>query len=464
MCLACFQQYLCGHDVRARVTERVLNGRPHTRFGGEVDNHIDGLGKSAGHVFRARAVAFDQCECRIGRRGCQILPLHLRRVEGVEVVDAHDAMALRKQTISQMTADESGSTGDENVFARCVHDGAYDTLQTRPAKGKLRCRTAGFALTFRLMRYLITGGAGFIGSHLVERLTTDGAEVVVLDDFSTGRRDNIAPMLDRIKLIEGTILDAQLCARAVRGADYVLHQAAVPSVPRSVADPVGTHAANATGTLNMLMAAREAKVKRFVYAASSSAYGDTAELPKHEAMVPKPLSPYAVQKYAGECYCRAFYSSFGLPTVSLRYFNIFGPRQDPTSFYAAVIPKFISAAVLNEPPIIFGDGQQTRDFTNVKNAVHANLLATQAPEDALGEVYNVGCGARISVNELWRRIKEAVGATVEPRYESKRAGDVRDSLAALDRARQFLNYQPVVDFDAGLAETIAFFAPESSCR
>jgi nucleoside-diphosphate-sugar epimerase len=314
------------------------------------------------------------------------------------------------------------------------------------------------------MRYLITGGAGFIGSHLVEHLSEHGADVVVLDDFSTGRRENIASLLDRIELIEGSILDAALCARAVRGVDYVLHQAAVPSVPRSVADPVGTHGANATGVLNMLIAARDAQVKRFVYAASSSAYGDTTELPKHEDIVPKPLSPYAVQKYAGECYCRAFYATFGLPTVSLRYFNIFGPRQDPTSFYAAVIPKFIAAAVQNKPPTIFGDGQQTRDFTNVKNAVHANLLATQAPEAALGEVYNVGCGSRISVNELWRRIKEAVGAAVDPRYEPRRAGDVRDSLASLERARQFLGYQPVIDFDSGLAETIAFFAPQAANR
>ena len=314
------------------------------------------------------------------------------------------------------------------------------------------------------MRYLVTGGAGFIGSHLVEHLIDVGEEVVVLDDLSTGREQNMAPFMGRVEFIKGTILDPAVCARATRGVDYVLHQAAIPSVPRSVADPVGTHEANATGTLNMLIAARDAKVKRFVYAASSSAYGDTTELPKHEAIVPKPLSPYAVQKYAGECYCRAFYVNYGLATIALRYFNIFGPRQDPNSLYAAVIPKFITSAVNEEPPIIFGDGDQTRDFTNVKNAVHANMLAIGAPENALGEVYNVGCGSRITVNQLWQRIKDAVGATVDATYQPGRPGDIRDSLASLARAKQMLGYQPVVDFDTGLAETIAFFAPQAANR
>lgn len=314
------------------------------------------------------------------------------------------------------------------------------------------------------MRYLVTGGAGFIGSHLVEHLTALGEEVVLLDDLSTGRKQNIEPFLDRVQFIQGSILDPAACAQAARGADYVLHQAAIPSVPRSVADPVATHAANTTGTLNMLLAARDAKVKRFVYAASSSAYGDTTELPKHEGIIPKPLSPYAVQKYTGECYCRAFYATYGLPTVALRYFNIFGPRQDPNSLYAAVIPKFVTSAVTNEAPTIFGDGEQTRDFTNVKNAVHANMLATTAPENALGEVYNVGCGTRITVNELWQRIKETIGATVTPIYQPRRAGDVRDSLASLERTQKYLGYEPVIDFESGLAETIAFFAPQVANR
>jgi nucleoside-diphosphate-sugar epimerase len=314
------------------------------------------------------------------------------------------------------------------------------------------------------MRYLITGGAGFIGSHLVEHLTGQGEEVVVLDNFATGRRENLAPFLDRIELVEGTLLDPDQCARAVRGVDYVLHQAAVPSVPRSVADPVGSHAANATGTLNMLIAARDAKVKRFVYAASSSAYGNTAELPKHEQMLPRPLSPYAVAKYTGECYCRAFYATFGLPTVALRYFNIFGPRQDPNSLYAAVIPKFITCAVSETAPVIFGDGEQTRDFTSVRNVVHANLLATQAETPAFGEVCNIGCGGRTSVNELWRQISARVGVDLEPIYEPNRAGDVRDSMASLDRAQTLLGYQPVVDFQTGLRETVDFFAPQVSSR
>ena len=310
------------------------------------------------------------------------------------------------------------------------------------------------------MRYLVTGGAGFIGSHLVEHLTARGEEVVVIDDFSTGRRENIAPFRDRIELIEGSVLDPELCARAVRGADYVLHQAAVPSVPRSVADPMGSHHANATGTLNMLMAARDAKVKRFVYAASSSAYGNTAELPKHEGMLPRPLSPYAVAKYTGECYCRAFYATWGLATVALRYFNIFGPRQDPNSLYAAVIPRFVTAAVSGEAPVIYGDGEQTRDFTSVRNVVHANLLATQAEQPAFGEVCNIGCGSRTSVNELWRMISARIGVDIKPRYEPNRAGDVRDSLASLERAEALLGYGPVMDFTTGLNETIDYFAPQ----
>ena len=310
------------------------------------------------------------------------------------------------------------------------------------------------------MRYLVTGGAGFIGSHLVEHLTARGEEVVVIDDFSTGRRDNIAPFRDRIELIEGSILDPELCARAVRGADYVLHQAAVPSVPRSVADPMGSHQANTTGTLNMLMAARDANVKRFVYAASSSAYGNTAELPKQEGMLPRPLSPYAVAKYGGECYCRAFYATWGLPTVALRYFNIFGPRQDPNSLYAAVIPRFVTSAVNGEAPVIYGDGEQTRDFTSVRNAVHANLLATEAESRAFGEVCNIGCGSRTSVNELWRMISARIGVDIKPQYEPGRPGDVRDSLASLERAEELLGYRPVMDFATGLNETIDYFAPQ----
>jgi nucleoside-diphosphate-sugar epimerase len=307
------------------------------------------------------------------------------------------------------------------------------------------------------MRYLVTGGAGFIGSHLVEHLVERGEEVVVFDDFSTGRRENIAAFADRIELMEGTLLNPVACARAARGIDYVLHEAAVPSVPRSVSDPVGSHEANATGTLNMLVAARDAKVKKLIYAASSSAYGNTTELPKHEGMRPRPLSPYAAAKYAGECYCAAFQATYGLSTVALRYFNIFGPRQDPASQYAAVIAKFASCAHADEPPMIYGDGEQTRDFTYVANVVEANLLACRAGPDADGEVFNVGCGTRISVNELWRRLSRAAGGRSHPVYEPARASDVRDSLASLDKIERLLGYQPVVDLDTGLRKTLDYF-------
>jgi nucleoside-diphosphate-sugar epimerase len=254
------------------------------------------------------------------------------------------------------------------------------------------------------------------------------------------------------------VTDPDVCHRALRGADYVLHQAALPSVPRSLKDPIASHAANATGTLNVLVAARDARVTRVVYAASSSAYGNTAELPKREDMIPRPLSPYAVAKLAGEQYCRAFHASFGLGTVALRYFNVFGPRQDPNSQYAAVIPKFIVCAQVGDSPVIYGDGEQTRDFTYVANVVRANLLACEAPPAALGEVYNVGCGERVSVNTLWRRIRAMLGSTVNARYEPARAGDVRDSLASLDRARALLGYETMVSLDDGLRETVRALA------
>ncbi len=312
------------------------------------------------------------------------------------------------------------------------------------------------------MRYVVTGGAGFIGSHLVEHLARRGDDVVVVDDFSTGKRENIAAWLDSIELVEGSITDPYVCARAIAGADYVLHQAALPSVPRSIKDPVASHAVNATGTLNVLIAARDAGVKRVVYAASSSAYGNTPELPKREEMVARPLSPYAVAKLSGEQYCRAFHASFQVPTVALRYFNVFGPRQDPTSQYAAVVPKFITLALANEAPTIFGDGNQTRDFTNVANVVRANLLACEAGPAAFGEVFNVGCGERISVNELWQRIRTLTGAEVDARHEPSRTGDVRDSLASLDRIRAILGYEPVVSVTQGLAALVEVMRGELS--
>jgi len=307
------------------------------------------------------------------------------------------------------------------------------------------------------VRYLVTGGAGFIGSHLVEHLVAQGHEVVVLDDFSTGKRENLEGLRGKLEIIEGTVTDAATCARACRGATFVLHQAALASVPRSLRDPVATHHANVTGTLNVLLAARDAGVRRVVYAASSSAYGTTADLPKYEKMVARPMSPYAVSKLAGEHYCRALTVSFGLETVALRYFNIFGPRQDPASQYAAVVPKFISAAQRNEGPVIYGDGEQTRDFTFVANAVRANMLACIAPSAACGEVFNVGCGGRISVNELWRRIAALVGSSAQPLYAPSRAGDVRDSLASLEQSEHVLGYAPAVTIDDGLRQTVEWF-------
>jgi nucleoside-diphosphate-sugar epimerase len=308
------------------------------------------------------------------------------------------------------------------------------------------------------MRYVVTGGAGFIGSHLVEHLVTAGHEVVVLDNLLTGRTENIAPWLDSVELIEGSVTNQRTCANAFKGADFVLHQAALPSVPRSVRDPLATHEANVTGTLNVLLAAYDAGVRRVVYAASSSAYGNTAVLPKHEHMPPQPLSPYAASKLAGEAYLCVFHETYGLETVVLRYFNVFGPRQDPNSQYSAAIPLFISAALTGKPPIIYGGGEQTRDFTYVANVVHANMLACNAPPEAFGQVFNVGCGERFSVNTLWQRIRDLVGGTVEAEYRPARAGEVRDSLASLEKIHRILGYEPLVGLDEGLRHTAEFFA------
>ena len=310
-------------------------------------------------------------------------------------------------------------------------------------------------LTSPSARYLVTGGAGFIGSNIVEVLVEEGASVRVLDNFSTGRRENLAEFLGAIELIEGSITNPATCASVCEGIDLVLHQAALPSVPRSVADPAASHEACATGTLNMLVAARDAGVKRFVYAGSSSAYGDTPTLPKVESMPTLPRSPYAVAKLVGEQYCRVFSLIFGLETVVLRYFNIFGPRQDPASQYSAVIPLFITKALTGESPTIDGDGEQTRDFTYVQNAVRANLLACTADAgDVSGEVFNLGCGERISVNRLWEAIQEATGADVEPVNGPARAGDVRDSLASLDKIQTRMGYESTVSLAEGLCRTV----------
>ena len=303
--------------------------------------------------------------------------------------------------------------------------------------------------------YLVTGGAGFIGSNLVEALVHGGASVRVLDDFSTGSRENLHGFLGEIELVEGSITDPATCVSACEGVDFVFHQAALPSVPRSVADPAASHEACATGTLNMLIAGRDAGVSRFVYAGSSSAYGDTPSLPKVEDMPALPRSPYAVAKLAGEHYCAAFALVYGFETVVLRYFNIFGPRQDPASQYSAVIPLFITKALTGARPTIDGDGEQTRDFTYVENAVQANLLAcTGEAVDVTGEILNVGCGERISVNRLWEAIQEATGARVDAVHGPAREGDVRDSLASLDKIRGRMGYAVTVSLAEGLRRTV----------
>jgi len=308
------------------------------------------------------------------------------------------------------------------------------------------------------MRYLVTGGAGFIGSHLVERLVQEGADVVVLDDLSTGRRENLRAVRDRIRFIRGSVARLEVCRRAVQGVDYVLHQAAVTSVPQSTRNPLAAHHTNITGTLNLLIAAREAMVRRVVYAASTAAYGDPPELPHHEGLLVSPRSEYAASKLAGEAYCQAFWRTHGLETVALRYFNVFGPRQNLDSQYGAVVPLFIAAALRREAPVIFGDGAQTRDFTFVGNVVDANLLAAQAPADRVaGGVFNIGCGRGTSIRELWQHIAAIAGIAIEPRYDRARAGDVRHSLACIARARDQIGYVPTTTLEDGLRRTIAYY-------
>jgi nucleoside-diphosphate-sugar epimerase len=308
------------------------------------------------------------------------------------------------------------------------------------------------------MRYLVTGGAGFIGSHLVEHLVAAGLEVIVLDDLSAGRRENLAAVWGRIRFVRGSVTQRDTCRRVMEGVDCVLHHAAVTSVQRSVEEPLAVHDVNATGTLHILLAARDAGVPRVVFAGSTSAYGNSAQLPNCEDHVTRPLSPYAASKLAAEAYCHAWGATYGLETVVLRYFNIFGPRQDPNSQYAAVVPKFITAALRAQPPVIYGDGRQTRDFVYVANVVHANLVASRAPGvQVSGQVFNVGSGQSVSVNELWARIATLVDVDLAPIYEVGRPGEVRESLAAIGKARELIGYDPVVDFDEGLRRTIASF-------
>lgn len=306
--------------------------------------------------------------------------------------------------------------------------------------------------------YLITGIAGFIGSSLARAVLAQGDQVRGIDNLSTGKRANLTEILGRIDFREADLLDMTAVQEACRGVDYIFHEAAIPSVPKSVLDPLGSNRANVDATVNVLIAARDAKVKRVVYAASSSAYGDTPTLPKHEDMKPSPISPYAVAKLASEHYMTSFFRCYGLETVSLRYFNIFGPRQDPTSPYSGVLAKFITEMLKGETPTINGDGEQSRDFTFIQNVVHANLLACKAPaSEVAGEVFNVATGTRIDLNETFRVLKKLIGFNGEVKYGPQRAGDVKHSLADLSRAEKHLGYKPQVNFEEGLKQTVDWY-------
>ena len=306
-----------------------------------------------------------------------------------------------------------------------------------------------------MRKVIVTGGAGFIGSHLAGELLKRGYQVIILDDLSTGKRGNIEPILiqSNIQFIEGSVTDLPLLNKLFQNVSYVFHLAAIPSVPRSVEDPLISHDVNITGTLNVLLAAEHNKVKKVIYASSSAVYGDTPTLPKREGMPPNPQSPYAVTKLAGEYYCQVFFEVFGLPIICLRYFNVYGPRQDPSSQYAAVIPRFIDRLFRGESPIIFGDGEQTRDFTFVKDAAEANILATES--DATG-VFNVGTGRRVSINKLARLITRLMDKDRKPIHQKARPGDVKHSLADISKAKQF-GYNPKYNLEEGLRETIGSF-------
>lgn len=314
-----------------------------------------------------------------------------------------------------------------------------------------------------MSNFLVTGGAGFIGSNLCEKLLAEGHRVRVLDNLATGKAENMKDFTGAVEFIRGDIRDTEAVGRSFKEVDYVIHLAALGSVPRSVADPVTTHEVNITGTLNILCAARDAGVKRVVCASSSSVYGDTPVLPKKEDMFPTPLSPYAVSKLSGEYYCKVFHKVYGLETVALRYFNVYGKRQDPDSQYAAVIPRFVTALIAGSSPIIYGDGGQTRDFTFVEDCNQANYKACFA-DGCAGGAYNIGAGKRISIKELFQNIKRGLGSALEPIYEPARKGDVRDSLADISRARQFIGYDPAYTIDSGLEKTVQWYINSNSTR
>jgi len=307
------------------------------------------------------------------------------------------------------------------------------------------------------MDYLITGGAGFIGSNIAEHLVGRGCRVRVFDNFSTGKRANVQSFATKAEIFEGDLCDARSIEEAVRGVRYVLHLGAIPSVPRSVENPQATNEVNITGTVNLLVAARDAGVKRVVFTSSSSVYGDTPTLPKRENMPPSPLSPYAIHKITGEYYAAIFWRLYGLETVSLRYFNVFGPRQDPQSQYAAVIPRFITAILRDQSPVIFGDGSQTRDFSHVENIIEANRLACEAPNEALGQSFNIACGGRISLLDLVDTVNKILGKNVKPKFDPARPGDILHSQADITKAEKLLGWKPKVDFPEGIAKTVAWY-------
>lgn len=309
--------------------------------------------------------------------------------------------------------------------------------------------------------YLVTGGAGFIGSNVTEHLVCKGHSVRVLDNFLTGKRQNLHSFEKKAEIIEGDLRNLKDVQRAVTGARHVLHIAALPSVPRSVEDPQTAHDINLTGTLNVLIAARDAKCQRVVFSSSSSVYGDTPELPKRENMTPYPISPYGVHKLTGEYYCRMFWQLYGLETVSLRYFNVFGPRQDPQSEYAAVIPKFITAILAGKQPTIYGDGQQSRDFSHIENVIEANLAACEAPKEALGESFNIACGNRTTLLELVETINKIAGKSVKPQFAPARPGDIRDSQADISKATKFLGWTPRVNLPEGLQNAIEWYRQQA---
>ncbi len=304
--------------------------------------------------------------------------------------------------------------------------------------------------------YVVTGGGGFIGSHIVEELIRRNETVKIIDNFSTGKRENVEPFRTKAEVIETDISESPDLAKILKGADYVIHQAAIPSVPKSIIDPLKSHQANVNGTLQLLIASRDAGIKRVVYASSSSLYGDSPTLPKHEGMMPNPLSPYGAQKLFAEMYCQVFTKAYGLETVSLRYFNVFGPRQDATSQYSGVLALFIPAVLEGRRPTIYGDGQQSRDFTYVKNVVEANLLACKA-SGAAGQVFNVACGDRITVNSMLQQINQITGRDISPIYAEQRAGDIKHSQADITKARADLGYDPKVSFAEGLRHTIEWY-------